>query len=794
MKAELPGRVNGAGRRVLRETLREWLDVFARMIATVPSAIYFKDTSGRLRTFNRAFENFMNMPGERLAGRRVHDVLPKQTADFLEKMDGDLLRGNSLYQNFQTSYVDVFGRELSVLVNKSILNLHGFHQGIIGVITDVTELHKTRGELDNSRKLLANVFEAIPDLLSVHDRNLRIVHSNWHGGYGHVPEELRTGGNYCYDMYYPGQGKPCTPCHVLEVFRTGKPVISEKHNPRVGHMEAHAFPIFDEAGSVMMVAEHVRNITERKQAETEIKASESNYRAIFDGTNDAIFVLDPESGSIVDVNRKMCEMYGCTRNQALRLDVEAFSSGRVPYTQSFALDYIRKAAVGESQLFEWLAKTMDGRLFWVEVNIKKILLGGAVRALASVRDISERKLAEEAHRESEERFRRIFEQHEDAAMIVCPETLVIIDVNPTLVMHYGFSPKRLFSEGPGIFLRKTELDRIREALGGITETGQIRIEPLVTFNRRDERILTSFKAKLIKARGVSYAYCTFRDITERLRIREETKRMQAKLLQTNKMAALGTLSSGIAHEINNPSNFILSNARMLHDAWKDIGLILEEYAREQGDFSIGGFDFSEARDTVPKLIEGIIEGSHRIRDILAGLREYARDEKTQPLQKVDVNTVVTKSFTMLQNHIRSHTEHFHCSLAPDAPLVRGSFQQLEQVVVNLAMNALQALPTRNCGVYISVFRDRPTGNVVIKVRDQGVGMPPEVVKRIFDPFFTTRLDSGGTGLGLSICYSIIKDHQGTIEVESEPGTGTSVYVRIPPCSRGEKAHEERLAE
>jgi signal transduction histidine kinase len=268
--------------------------------------------------------------------------------------------------------------------------------------------------------------------------------------------------------------------------------------------------------------------------------------------------------------------------------------------------------------------------------------------------------------------------------------------------------------------------------------------------------------------------------------------MQAKLLQTNKMAALGTLSSGIAHEINNPSNFILANARMLHDAWKDIELILDEYGREEGDFSIGGFDFSEARNTLPKLIEGIIDGSRRIRDILAGLREYAREEKTPPAQKVDVNTVVTKSFTMLQNHIRNNTEHFHCSMAPDAPYVRGSFQQLEQVVINLAMNALQALPSKNCGVYISVFRERPSRNVVIKVRDQGIGMPTDVVKRIFDPFFTTRLDSGGTGLGLSICYSIIKDHQGTIEVESEPGRGTSVYVRIPPYSRGENPHEEHL--
>lgn len=561
---------------------------------------------------------------------------------------------------------------------------------------------------------------------------------------------------------------------------------------QVPRVASPAIPLFEEAGSATREPGHVRNISGHNQAENEMNPCESNYRAIFDGTNDAIFVLDPESGSIVDVNRKMCEMYGCSRDQALRLEVEDFSSGRAPYTQGFALDYIRKAAVGESQLFEWQAKTMEGHLFWVEVNIKKVLLGGNVRALASVRDITERKLAEEAQRESEERFRRIFEQHDDSALIVCPETLMIIDVNPTLVRQYGFSPKKLFRNGPGLFLRKPELERVRQALAGVVDTGSVHIEPLTTFSRRNDRIITSFKAKRIRARGVSYAYCTFRDITERLSIREETKRMQAKLLQTNKMAALGTLSSGIAHEINNPCNFILSNARMLHDVWKDCSPLLDEYAREQGEFSIGGFHFSEARDTVPKLIEGIIEGAHRIRDILAGLREYAREEKTRPLQKVDVNAVVTKSFAMLQNHIREHTEHFHCSLATDPPLVRGSFQQLEQVVINLAMNALQSLPSRNCGVYISVFRDRPAGNVVIKVRDQGSGMPPEVVKRIFDPFFTTRLDSGGTGLGLSICYSIIKEHRGTIEVESEPGTGTNVYVRIPPYSCGEDPpHEDR---
>jgi PAS domain S-box-containing protein len=915
MKTISAGMWHDGRRRVLPEKLREWLDMFAQMISIVPGPVYFKDISGRYRVFNRAFEKFMNMSGDELAGRSSRDVLPEEVADILEEMDGKLLCSGSLHQNFQTSYTDRFGRYLSVLVNKSILNLHGFHQGIVGVITDVTELVRTKEALEESRKLLRNIFEAIPDLLSVQDEELRVVQSNWHGGYGYVTEEHRSERPYCYDAYHPGQGKPCSPCHVLEVFRTGRPVLAEKWNPRVGHVEAHAFPIVDDAGKTVMVAEYVRNIskrkrterdlceanerlkaiidasplpiiamdnqgivklwshaaekvfgwearevldrvypllpehrnkefrslfrrlnkgesmygdtvlrerkdgstlpvsrysaplrdasgritgtmavlediTERKRAEDELKASESNYRAIFNAANDAIFVLDPETGAIIDVNSKLCEMYGFSREEALLLDIEAFSSGHPPYTQEFALAYVRKAGLGKSQLFEWMAKRKDGQVFWVEVSIKKTMLGGIPRALAAVRDISERRRAEESLRESEERFRQIFEQNEDAAMIINPETLAVVDVNSAMIRRYGHPQKRLFRQGAGLFLQQPELDKVRQALSEIHHTGKADISPLITFGKNDERIITSFKAKLIKAREVPYAYCSFRDITERLRIQEETKKMQTKLLQTNKMAALGTLSSGIAHEINNPVNFILSNAQMLHDAWKDIDLIIDEHARILGEPAIGGFAYGEAREIMPRLLSGIIEGSHRISTILAGLREFAREDKSPLEQKVSVNTVLEKAFTIIQNQLRNYTSHFHCSPAPEDLHVRGSLQQLEQMVINLTMNALQSLPDTNCGVYVSVSRDRQARNVVIKVRDQGVGMSPEVQKRIFDPFFTTRLDSGGTGLGLSICYSIIKEHQGTIEVESEPGRGTSVFVRIPLYRPGEVAHEQ----
>ncbi|MDD2321677.1 MAG: PAS domain S-box protein, partial [Geobacteraceae bacterium] len=676
MTADSTGQI-GARRKFSRGRQQEWLELFAHMIALVPLPVYLKDMSGRYRVFNGAFETFMGMSAEQLLGKNSHDVLPQEIADLLVAMDNKLLCGSSPRQNFQTSYSDSFGRERSVIVNKTALFIEGFNQGVLGVITDVTELENTRKALADSQKILHNVFAAIPDLLSVKDRDLRIVQSNWHGGYDYVPEEIRSQRPICYEAYYPGQGKPCPSCHVLDVFRTKTPILREKYNQRIGgYVESHTFPVFDEAGNIVMVAEYIRDIsarkraeialgeanqrleaiiessplpilamdpkgivklwnsaaervfgwkaqevldnpyplvperqrleedeifsrlsrgeayngdvvirrrkdgstlpicrysaplrdssgritgtmavlediTERKRTEDELKASEANYRAIFDGTNDGIFVLDPENGAIIDVNRKMCEMYGCTREEAIRLEVEDFSSGLIPYTQNFALKYIQKAAVGESQLFDWMARRRDGSLFWVEVNIKKTILGGATRSLASVRDITERKLAEEAHRESEERFRRIFELNEDPAMIICPETLEIIDINSALIRHYGFTPQRLFNEGPGLFLRQPGRDRVKEALAGITETGNVKIDQLVTFSRGEARIITAFRAKLIKARGVSYAYCTFRDITERLKIREQTKQMQTKLLQTNKMAALGTLSSGIAHEINN---------------------------------------------------------------------------------------------------------------------------------------------------------------------------------------------------------------------------------------------------
>lgn len=269
------------------------LELFARMIALVPTPVYFKDISGRYRVFNSSFETYMGMTTEQLLGKSSHDVLPEQFADHLQAMDNKLLCGSSPRQNFQASYTDISGRERSVIVNKTLLFLEAFQQGVLGVLTDVTELEVTRKALGESQKILHNIIEAIPDLLSVHDHELRIVHSNWHGGYDYVPEEIRSQRPYCYDAYYPGQGKPCSPCQVLDVFRTNTPILREKYHERIGgYVESHAFPVSDESGKTVMVAEYIRDISARKRAEIALCEANQRLEAIIESSPLPILAMD----------------------------------------------------------------------------------------------------------------------------------------------------------------------------------------------------------------------------------------------------------------------------------------------------------------------------------------------------------------------------------------------------------------------------------------------------------------------------------------------------------------------
>ncbi|NVN92134.1 MAG: PAS domain S-box protein [Desulfuromonadales bacterium] len=752
------------------------------VLDSLPIPVFYKDEKGLYLSCNSAFETFFGLSRELLAGKSVHDVFDRENARKFSEMDLKLYR-NPGKQVYESRVLDSKGQLHDVMFHKAtFLHPQGGVAGIVGAVLDTTELKATERKLTGATTSFNRIFDSIPDLLSVVDSSLRIIYSNWQGGHDYVAEDIRSHHPYCYDAYYPGQGKPCDPCHLLEVFRTGKPLITEKHNPRIGYQEIHAFPVCDESGTVIMAAEYIRNITARREAEHALRQANHLLEALINASPLAIVAFDTDV-RLTLWNTAAESMFDWKKEEVLSKPYPIIPEDRIEEVRN----NIRLMHEGEvCRSLETRRKRKDGSL--VDVSLSTAVMSGpdgaVIGYMSIMSDITERKRAVQALRESEERFRRIFEEDEDAALILTPRTFSIVDANAAAARLYGYSKKELRKHTPALFLEREEFKRFGETFAMTDDEASsrskwCRIDRLDVVEKSGNRVATSVRGRMFISQGTPYLYCTFRDITEKLNIREERKRFEEKLIQANKMSALGTLASGIAHEINNPNNYIMSSTQFLHEAWKDIEWVLLEYGKENGDYSLGGLPDAEAIAVIPQLLTSLEEGSVRIKNIVENLKSFARQEKQPYSGTVDVNMAIKAALNLLGNQIHTYTDSFVCELDEGVPHVPGSLQQIEQVIINLTMNALQALPYKRCGVQISTFHDTTANQVVIKVRDQGKGIPPDMLRRIMEPFYTTKQDMGGTGLGLSICYSIVKKHQGTIDCESIPDRGTVFSVRLP---------------
>ncbi len=280
--------------------------------------------------------------------------------------------------------------------------------------------------------------------------------------------------------------------------------------------------------------------------------------------------------------------------------------------------------------------------------------------------------------------------------------------------------------------------------------------------------------------GIPVAYDgLINDITERKRAETIEALRSQQLIQADKMASLGILVAGIAHEINNPTNFIRLNGRLFSRIWADVLPILDDYFRTNGDFSIAGMPFSTSREKLTQSLEAILKGSERIQNITRSLTDYAKNDGARLDETVDVNRVVAMAVEITGNLIREQTDNFHVDYAPDLPAIKGNAQQLEQVVINLITNACQSLRGKTDEVRVKTKFISERHEVRIAVIDRGSGISDDDLKHIVDPFFTTRRDKGGTGLGLSVSLNIVKSHGGRMLFTSEPEKGTIAKVYLP---------------
>lgn len=269
------------------------------------------------------------------------------------------------------------------------------------------------------------------------------------------------------------------------------------------------------------------------------------------------------------------------------------------------------------------------------------------------------------------------------------------------------------------------------------------------------------------------------DMTDLKKAERAASLRNKQLRQADKMASLGILVSGIAHEINNPNNFILLNIQLFLKIWKDVIPILDEYYNNNGDFVIAGMLYSKAKDKLLQSLDGILKGSERIKIITRSLTEYSRADSGKLNENVDINKVVEMAILITNNLIKKSTKNFIVEYGKRLPAVKGNSQQLEQVVINLINNACQSLKDESAKIKVTTYFNQERKKVRIKVEDEGIGIKKSDLKYIMDPFFTTKRNLGGTGLGLSVSYNIIKSHDGTLIFSSEPGKGTMARVSFP---------------
>lgn len=260
---------------------------------------------------------------------------------------------------------------------------------------------------------------------------------------------------------------------------------------------------------------------------------------------------------------------------------------------------------------------------------------------------------------------------------------------------------------------------------------------------------------------------------------EKLQLQQQQLIQADKMASLGILVSGVAHEINNPTGLLLYNLPLLKNIYKVTEEHLEERFQDHGDFMIRGLRYSQLRGEIPRMIDEMHEGANRIKRIVEDLKDFARKDTSELDESISLNSIVRATVRLVDTSIKNATNHFSILYAEELPDFRGNSQRIEQVLVNLILNACQSLPDPEREIRITTLYDSELDEVVLIIQDEGIGIPEENLSHITDPFFTTKRDSGGTGLGLSVSAGIITDHRGRLEFHSIPDQGTTVRVTFP---------------
>jgi PAS domain S-box-containing protein len=520
----------------------------------------------------------------------------------------------------------------------------------------------------------------------------------------------------------------------------------------------------DESGRPVRQFGVMQDITELRLAEEELRASEARFRTFVDRATDGFFLMD-EQLQVVDVNRQACESLGRSRDELIGMHPGEFDVG---LDEASIERLAQRAGAGEIITFETRHRRKDGSVFPVEIRTGTFQQGGRLLYLALARDITERKRAEEDLRASEARF-RTFVDHATDGFFLHDEHAVVIDVNRHACESMGYSRDELIGMHPREFdagLDAASIARLGKRVG-LGET--------VTFESRHRRKDGSVFPVEIRVREFQQGkrrlhHSIVRDITER-KLAEETLRgkdkalevARAELARVSRLTTLGELTTSIAHEVSQPLGAMITSA-----AAGALWLAAEPP------------DVAEAR----MALDNIVADGKRAREVIGRIRALTKRQAPRK-ERLDVNQKILQVLEVTERELRSRDIALRTELDTKLPSVAADRVQLQQVLLNLILNAIDAMSDVNDRPRELTIVSRLEGldAVMVEVRDSGTGLGPGNAERIFESFYTTK--SEGIGIGLSISRSIVEAHGGHLWASANEPHGAVFKFSLPVAREDE---------
>ncbi len=496
--------------------------------------------------------------------------------------------------------------------------------------------------------------------------------------------------------------------------------------------------------------------TERKQAEEALQESERKYRSLFDSMLNGFaycqIIVDENNKPVdfvyLEINDAFEKLTGLKREDVVGKKVTEAIPGIEESQPALFKIYGEVALTGKPTRFDIYLELLE---IWLDIAVYSPQKGYFV---AVFENITERKQAEEALKASEARYQDLYENAPDMYVSVDPNTAIILRCNQTVATNLGYTKREIVGRPIFDMYHPDCMDDVKRAFQSFAETGEVRHAELQLKRKDGTKIDVSLNVSAVRddQGNILYSRSAWRDITERKQAEEREKRLQQELYLSSRLAAIGQLAAGVAHEINNPLTGIMGYS--------------ERLLRKPTD------------ENTKKGLEIIHRSSLRVSKIVQNLLTFAR--RHQPKKEyADINEIVKEALELRAYELKASNIEVALVLASDLPQIMGDFHQLQEVFLNLILNAEQAMTEAHRGGKLIIKTKQLKNHVRISFADDGPGIPHQILDKLFDPFFSTREEKGGTGLGLSICHGIITEHEGKIYAKSKLGKGTTFFVELP---------------